>query len=364
MTYSGSGHYSTRCMNYIFVISRFLAIMCLFLAVVGCNRQKEAPEAITVVSFGGAYQDAQRTAYMVPFAKETGIAVNESDYNGDYALLSSRATSQKGSWDVVSIEAAVAARGALEGIFSDIDYSVVDTSKLLPGAAHRKTVAHLVFSTVLAYSTVIYPEKTKAPKTWADFFNIKDFPGKRGLRDNPRGSLEIGLLGNGVAADKLYPLDVDAAFRALDKVKDQLEFWDSGAQPVQMLDQKRVVMSSAYNGRIWDAKIKENLPLDWSWNQGLMEMESWGVPMNSQHVDAAMRFIAFSVTASAQAAFTNAIAYGPTNKDALQQVKHEVIKALPNSDDALSLQVPVDPGWWAENEKVVSTRWQKWVSSR
>lgn len=329
-----------------------------------CNKVTSHPtKEMTVVSFGGAYQTAQRKAYFSPFQAAAGIKLNETDYNGDFGLLKSRALASEGPWDVVSVEAAVCARGTREKIFTPINYSIVDKSGLLPGAALPDCVGHLVFSTVLAYDTKVFSSPSDAPTTWKDFFDIQKFPGKRGLRNNPRGTLEIALLGSGTPPDKLYPLDVDAAFQALDRLKPYVELWESGAQPVQLITNGTVTMSSAYNGRIWDAQIKERLPLGWSWDQGLMEMEYWSVPANSRKKDEAMRFIAFSLKPIQQSRFTNEIAYGPTSLDAIHSVKAEVLNGLPNSPKALPLQIPVNPSWWAEHEREVASRWQVWTAT-
>ncbi len=43
-------------------------------------------------------------------------------------------------------------------------------------------------------------------------------------------------MADGVAPEKLYPLDLDRVFRSLDKIKPSIvKFWDTGAEPVQML---------------------------------------------------------------------------------------------------------------------------------
>lgn len=331
-----------------------------------CSQPAESPTAatkptLTVVSFGGAYQAAQSKAYMKPFAVATGIAVTEGDYNGDYGLIKQRAEAPDGPWDVVSIESAPTARGTREGIFLAIPDSVWSGLNMLPEAKQSHAAGHLVFSTILAYDTEALPT---APKTWTDFWNTAKFPGKRGLRNNPRGTLEIALLASGVDPKQLYPLDVDRALRQLDLIRSDVIFWEAGAQPLQLLANKTVSMTSVYNGRAWAAKNTDRLPIDWSWNQGLMETEYWAVPRNTKHPKEAMQFIAYALGREQQGAFANEIAYGPANLDAVALVKPEILRALPNSGDALPLQVPVNSAWWAENEARVGALWEKWQNRR
>ena len=45
-----------------------------------------------------------------------------------------------------------------------------------------------VYSTVLAYRTDAFKNR-KAPESWADFWNVKDFPGGRSLRKHPFDTL-------------------------------------------------------------------------------------------------------------------------------------------------------------------------------
>ena len=60
----------------------------------------------------------------------------------------------------------------------------------------------LVWSTVYAYNKEAFPDG--APSTIADFFNYEQFPGKRGLRRDPRGLLEWALIAEGVAPNDVY----------------------------------------------------------------------------------------------------------------------------------------------------------------
>ena len=315
---------------------------------------------LTIVSFGGAYQAAQRKAYFAPFSEEFKVRVVEGDYNGDYGILKQRATAPTGSWDVVSVESAPCTRGMQEGIFQELPPSVFQGISLIPEARKPCAAGHLTFSTILAYDRERFPDSDAAPASWTDFWDVKRFPGRRGLRNNPRGTLEIALLADGASADKLYPLNLERAFAKLDELRPHLVFWESGAQPVQLLANKTVVMTSAYNGRIWDAKVKEKLPVEMAFRQGLMEVEYWAVPRNAPNREAAFHFIAFSLQANRQAAFSNEIAYGPTNPDALAFISNEVKDALPTAASVLPSQIPVNAEWWAENEAQVSARWEQW----
>ena len=61
---------------------------------------------------------------------------------------------------------------------------------------------------------------SRARSRWADLFDTAKIPGKRTFyKWSAPGVLEIALLADGVAPDKLYPLDLDRAFKKLDTIK-------------------------------------------------------------------------------------------------------------------------------------------------
>ena len=84
--------------------------------------------------------------------------------------------------------------------------------------ANGHGVASNIQGTNLCYRRDKFP--TGGPKSWVDFWDVKRFPGARGLciNDSPR-TLIFALLADDVPADRLYPLDVDRAFKKLDQIK-------------------------------------------------------------------------------------------------------------------------------------------------
>lgn len=341
-----------------------LAVVALLALQVGaCGQpsgQSNQAQSLTVVSFGGPYQEAQRAAYMQPFSADAGIVITEGEYNGEYGLMALRARASQGAWDVVSVESGPALRGEREGIFQPLPESLLDGLNIAPAARRRSSVGHLSFATILAYPTA---PGSRAPTSWADFWDLRRFPGRRGLRNNPRGTLEIALLADGVPADRLYPLDVDRALAKLDQIRSQIVFWDSGAQPVQLLANRAVVMTSAFNGRIWTARNVDHLPVGWTFNGGLYEYEFWAVLRNSRNPQGAFRFIRYSLGREPQANFANRIAYLPTNLDALALIRPEVRSAMPSGAQRGG-EIIVDASWWAQHEAEVSAKWERWRSAR
>ena len=195
-------------------------------------------EDISVISFGGANKNAQVSAYYEPFTKETGVNVIAGEYNGEMAKIKAMVESNSVSWDAVEVELSEVQRGCDEGLFEKIDYKVIGPkSGFLSGAAEKCGVGMFVWSTVVAYDSSKF--KT-APTTWADFWDVKTFPGKRGLRKTAKYALEAALEADGVKPADVYkelstPAGVDRAFKKLDELKPYIQWWEAGAQAPQYL---------------------------------------------------------------------------------------------------------------------------------
>ena len=249
------------------------------------------PELV-VCSFGGAYQDAQRKALFEPFSRNTGIKIRELTYQGTYSEIKEM-IKDKGL-DIVDLDSANFLLGEKQGLWAPVDFSVVNRKKFIPGAVHDFGIASIFYSTVIAYSKEKYPSGTLHPASWADFWDLKEFPGLRALHKSPVVTLEIALLADGVRPQNLYPLDIDRAFKSLDKIKDHIVWWEYGQEPANLLAQGKVVLSSAWNGRIWAAKHLHELPLAVEWQQGFLDIEYWAIPAASKNKENAAKFIEFA----------------------------------------------------------------------
>src|SRR3954468_18858300 len=191
----------------------------------------QAQERVSFAGYGGEPQKVQAKAFFEPAAKELGISVLQ-DSHGGYAKIKAQVLSGSPSYDLVALGCAEAARAAKEGLLEPVNYSLTPNAKdLEPAMRGTHYVGEWTFSTVIIWNTQTV--KTP-PSTWAEFWDVEKFPGKRALSANARQMLEIALIADGVPADKLYPLDVDRAFKKLEQIKPNLRlWWSSGAQSVQ-----------------------------------------------------------------------------------------------------------------------------------
>ncbi|MBL8709377.1 MAG: ABC transporter substrate-binding protein [Rhodospirillaceae bacterium] len=323
-----------------------------------------AADGITVVSWGGAYQESQRKTIFEPYAAKTGVAVKEEEYTGEVAKIRAMVESGTVSWDVISVDTPTALQGCDEGVLEVLDYSrIVDKAKILPGAALECAIGSDVYATVFAYNTTKFAE---GPTTIADFFDLEKFPGKRGMQKNPMNNLEWALIADGVEKDKVYevlgtPEGVDRAFAKLDTIKSQVVWWEAGAQPPQLLADGEVVMSTAWNGRIANA-IKEGAPLKIVWDAQAPDLDMWAIAKGTPNLDQAYDFLAYASTPEVQKDLAPMIPYGPTHIDAVALVEPELAKTLPTHPDNLALAYPFSAEFWGDNMEELRGRLNTWLA--
>lgn len=322
-----------------------------------------AQPQITVVNFGGANANAQKKAYYEPFEK-TGTKVVAVEYNGEQAKIKAMVETKKVTWDVVEVESPDLARGCDEGLFEKLDYSKIgNKADFLPAAVSECGIGVFVWSTVMAYNG----DKQKGtPASWADFWDVSKFPGKRGMRKGARYNVEFALMADGVKPADVYKVlatkdGAERAFKKLSALKPHIQWWEAGAQPPQFLVAGDVAMSTVYNGRI-DAANREGKNLKITWTGGIYDLDYWVVPKGSPNKEAAHKFIAFASTPDAQAEYARHIAYGPTNKKALAKLDAKVLANLPtapaNAKDALQF----DLKFWADQGEDLEKRFASWAA--
>src|SRR3954466_13999650 len=157
---------------------------------------------LTVTSWGGNYQDAQRQVYFEPFSKLTGTKLAADSWNGGVGGLGGKVEGGHSNWDVVQVEAEDLELGCEEGLFEEMDWAALGgKDKFIPAAVNECGVGAIVWTTLLTYDGACLKD---GPKSWADFWNTEKFPGKRGLRRGPKYTLEFALMADGGSAGQVY----------------------------------------------------------------------------------------------------------------------------------------------------------------
>jgi putative spermidine/putrescine transport system substrate-binding protein len=327
------------------------------------RRPASAAGRIVVRTIGGAYEEAVEKTIFAPFTKATGVEVVKVPATLGKLL----AMFESGNIELDVVDAgelgmlSLSQKGALE----KLDYKAWKlTNPEDVDAPVRKPdmVSNLYFSSVLGYNAQTFPTG-KHPRSWAEFWDIKRFPGPRMLADIASGAadLEFALLADGVPKDKLYPIDVDRAFKALDRVRPAIrKFWDTGALSAQMLADKEVVAGSIWNGRL-QAVADKGAPLAIEWNEAMLQVQYWGIMKGAKGMADAQKFVDFACQPNIQADFANAIPYGPPNRAAFKFISAARAAQLPSSPEYKAKAFLQNGQWWADNRPKVSERWSQWL---
>lgn len=323
-----------------------------------------AQESISVMSFGGAYQEAQRKAFFETYSATTGTKVVEQEYGGEIAKIKAMIESGNTTIDVVDVDAPTLLQGCDEGIYEEIDWSAIGAKDdWIEGTTSDCGVGTIVYSTSVAYDGA---KLATGPQTIKDLFDVQKFPGKRGLWKNPATNLEFALMADGVPAAQVYetlstPEGLDRAFAKLDTIKDSIVWWEAGAQAPQLLASGDVVMTTAWNGRVYNAN-KEGKDFRIVWDGQILDSNYWAVPKGAKNPQASLAFIKYAVDPKVLASITKYIPYGPVRKSAAEFVAPEDAKNLPTSPANMSNALTLDNSFWADNGDEIRKRFTTWLA--
>jgi putative spermidine/putrescine transport system substrate-binding protein len=320
-----------------------------------------AQDTITFTSFGGAFQAAQRNALLDPAEEKLGVTILEDTLTG-IAEVRAQVLAGAVTWDIVDLGLADCAAAEAEGILEPLEFDVVSVEGFEEAAYSESWAGIIYFSTVLAYDEEQFGDNP--PRSWADFWDVENFPGARSLRNNPVGTLEIALLADGVPLDEVYPLDVDRAFAKLEEIRDDIAvWWTSGAQSAQLIADGEVDMISIWNGRLDDV-IADGIPVGYGYNEAIASLDCLAIPRGAPNKDLAMEALAIMLAPEQQAQLPQYINYGPTTSLAfdLGVIDEEQMSRSPSSPENLAMQVITDADWWAENRQAVQERWDAFIT--
>jgi putative spermidine/putrescine transport system substrate-binding protein len=338
-----------------------LADAAVALAQTSASAQAEPPkpDQIVVNDSGGSMGTAMRKAFFSTYEKKYGIRVVETS-PVDFGKLRAMVESGNVEWQVTEIGGQDAIRAVKLGLVEKIDDKLVDRLHYPEKARQPDVFASSVYTTIIGYRTDVFKNGTH-PKSWAEWWDVKKFPGARSMRNHPTDNLEFALIADGVPKDKLYPLDLDRAFRKLDQIKPHVTaWWSTGAQPAQFLLDKEVVLATGWNGRFYDL-IKKGGPIEIEWNEGALKLGSFVIPKGAKHQYWAQKFLAEMAVPQQQAVYASELGYPGLNLESLKYVDAKVKEYLPTNEKYLAKQFWIDDAWYAENGAVAQERWNAWM---
>jgi putative spermidine/putrescine transport system substrate-binding protein len=342
----------------------FAAVVALA-AIAGCGPSQVRP--LTVVGWGGTSQAAHRNAYWTSFSKAYHVPIKEDTWSGGIGVL--RAKTQGGGdpgWDVIQVETEELILGCEEGVFEKLDWKQLGgRDAFMPGTTQDCGVGAMVWSYLLSYDGDRI--KGDGPKSWADFWDLKRWPGKRGMRKTPKYTLEIALMADGVKPEDVYkvlstPQGVDRAFKKLDEIKPNIVWWQSVSQVPDLLASGEVAMSVTSPGRLYMADQLEHKNFKVVWNQNIQAVDFWAVLHGGPRKADAMKLVWYMTRPENQSRLPDFIPTGPSNRKAVEMMNQKVRTETPLDPENMKNALPLNGQFWVENSDQLTQRFNVWLA--
>lgn len=335
------------------------------IAALGMTGPVSAGGQLTITSFGGSFQEAQRKAHFDPFAKETGIEVLEDEWHGEMAKLRAMVQSGNVTWDVVDISDGQLPLACDEGLVERLDPAMFGGKEnFVEGTIHPCGMGAILASIVIGYNAESFAGEK--PSKLEDFWDVKRFPGPRAMKKWPKHNLEFALLADGVSPDQIYEVlgteeGVARAFRKLDEIKPHIKVWfTSWAQPGQLLADGEVVMSVGTNGRLAVA-ARSTPQIEYFWDRQGYGLDLWAIVSGAKNKENAIKFIQYASKPQNAARITNYILYAPPVPKALEVMSPEVAALMPIAPDNLKTAWRVNSRFWGDHLDDYEIRFQAWL---
>ena len=325
-------------------------------------RRARAAQQLVIRTTGGVYDDIMRRSVYTGFTAATGIEIVTAGAPMTKLLAMYKAGGAE--FDVIDTGDGGLLTLERMGALTPIDYAGWKHGKpdeIIKELRFPYRVANFVYATAMVYSKAAFP--TKHPTSWSAFWDSKAFPGARTLPDMASGQppLEFALLADGVPADKLFPLDLDRAFKSLTRIRDSVpKFWDTGALSAQLLAGKECVLGALWSGRA-QTLIDGGAPLAIEWNQNMIQVQAYGIPKNTRNMAAAQLFVDYASTAQAQLGYAKDLRYGPSNSKAYEMLPKDLLEIMPGGPKYREIGFYQQIDWWEDNRDRVNKAWSNWV---
>ncbi|MBY4895291.1 extracellular solute-binding protein [Rhodobacteraceae bacterium N5(2021)] len=356
------------------------------MAATGAMADGHMAGSMTLVSWGGAYQQSQINAYSDPYAAmNDGLEIIWDESSAE-AVARLRAMNEAGNitWDLVDVVAADAIRLCDEGLAMEIDHDEMlapapdgtpaseDFGDLIVSDCF---IPQIVYSTTVGYRTDVAEWNGATPSDICAIFDTETFPGQRSLERRPIGNLEWALMCDGVAMEDVYDVleteeGVAQAFAMLDTIQDTTVWWNAGADTPQLLADGEVVMGSTYNGRLFSLIEEQDQPVAMLWDAQVFDLDGWIIPegLPEDRLARTLDFVRFATDTQRLADQSRWISYGPARASSAPLVGTHADLGI-----EMAQHMPTDPAnatrtflfnyeWWADYRDDMDARFQAWLA--
>lgn len=319
-------------------------------------------KTLNVAGYGGALNEYLTKDFAVPFEQKTGTKVNFG--SGASLALAKLQTTSGGAaqWDLINLTGGEYVEAVKQKLIVPYDYTVINASHVPPQYKEEYGIKFSLYLFVMCWDRKKIPDD-KAPKTWAEFWDTKRWPGKRSLDANisDGSTLEQALLADGVPLNNLFPLDVERALKSLDKLgRNNIIWYNTNQEPIQQLTSGAVTLAAAFDGRVLLAN-KAGADLGFTPDYAAVSGNYYCISSASANKKEAMEFLNFMLTDNqGDATYMTATAYAIPNTAAIPLVQKDIQAILP-TNPALQDKVFIkNDAWWAANLDKTVQRFKEW----
>jgi putative spermidine/putrescine transport system substrate-binding protein len=310
----------------------------------------EPSKTLLVNDAGGQWVEAVAKCIDEPFFQRTGIKVTHETPGGMTKL---QAMSEAGviTGALLDAETGEVERAKALGLLDPIEWDKIKPLPMFEEAKQDYAIGTSYYSTIMAWRS-----DAKAPGNFVDFFDTKNFPGKRALPNYPGFILPFAALGDGVPVDQLFPLDLDRAFKTLERIKDDTIWWEAGAQAPQLLQDNEAQYAISWSGRVAG---KEGVTI--SFNQGMLDISWFMVPKGADPAEkeAAWLWLHEHLVKENQACVAQYISYPGPSPELDPLLPQDRLNEFPTYSENKKVQWLTNAKWWYDNADLVQKRWEE-----
>ena len=285
---------------------------------------------VIIGNYGGDTEEARKKVFWTPFEERTGVQVISADAGSLAVPMLQGEIPTK--WDAV--------HGSVQEGYAALIHGKKELPKM-PKAAYedlvepKKIQPYMWQSFFLGYvpGMIAGTFSGAQPKTWADFFDTKKFPGKRAWPAEyfTGGTMEAALFAAGVPASEIYPIDYEKATAKIAEIFDDLVIYTEYAQAQSFLTSKTASMSFAPNG-LWKELEDKGISMEILWDApAILDTNGMNTMPEPPNPDAVEALAAFCNQPKLQAEFAEITNYGPPTKEAFEFLEPEIQEELPNA---------------------------------
>lgn len=308
-----------------------------------------------VAAGAGAFMEAYDKHVLKPFSERAGI---------DVRPLTS---SDRASADLLFIDAATLVRKCAAGELVQLEAARVVPAgsggavreDFLDGGVTPCGIAAFAWSSLFVFEPSAFEKRQ--PRSLADVFDLKRFPGKRALPADGRGLFEALLIADGVAPDAVYRELESAdgmrrALRRLGQFQGHIVWYDAAGDAVARLRKGEVAFALTTNGHAFVQSVRSG-PLGLIWDGQVLNVEYMAIRQQSGDVATAQELLVFATAPEQLAAVAREMPYGPMRKSAIAMTSRHAVTGrelapfLPTASDNLRTAVTFDPAWWEKNRE-------------